>query len=286
MNPSVARRLWLLSEPLHAAVYFAPEATEAYRDAGLKGYWMGYFASRSAAMGAAAPGVVIATFYNFAPAMVRRALPDAWSYSTPTRVLEARWSVADAALRRLLGDAVDGPEVAEADRLAWQAVESGDAAGRPLFAAHAELERPSAPHLRLWHALTALREYRGDGHVSLLLTSELDGCEANVVAAATGLVPREVQRERRGWSEEQWAAAAERLRSRGLLDGQSALTPGGLAARDAVEAQTDMLALAPYRVLGDDGVDRLEQQLRPLARRLADAQAIPYPNPVGVPPAF
>ena len=64
-------------------VYFAPEATEAYKAAGLRGSWMGYFASRSAAMGAVGPEVVTAVFHNFRPSMVSRALPDAWGFSTP-----------------------------------------------------------------------------------------------------------------------------------------------------------------------------------------------------------
>ena len=89
-------------EPYHSVVYFAPEVRDLYREAGLKGYWMGYFASRSAPMGAVGSETVLATFHNFAPTMVRRAIPDAWSFSSPERVLEARLRVADASLRRLL----------------------------------------------------------------------------------------------------------------------------------------------------------------------------------------
>ena len=74
-----ARRLWPAYETYHAHIYFVPEAAEAYRELGLKGGWMGYFASRSAALGAASPGLVTAVFFNFHPAMVARALPDAWA---------------------------------------------------------------------------------------------------------------------------------------------------------------------------------------------------------------
>ena len=52
MSTSLARRAWTLFEPIHAIVYFAPEAPEHYTAAGLRGGWMGYFASRSAPMGA------------------------------------------------------------------------------------------------------------------------------------------------------------------------------------------------------------------------------------------
>lgn len=50
-SPHISRLAWQMLEPYHAMIYFAPEARQAYADAGLKGFWMGYFASRSAAMG-------------------------------------------------------------------------------------------------------------------------------------------------------------------------------------------------------------------------------------------
>ncbi len=99
-----ARRAWTLFEPIHAIVYFAPEAREQYAAAGLRGGWMGYFASRSAPMGAVSAEVVTAVFHNFQPAMVRRAIPDAWQFSSPQRALAARLAAADAALRRLWGE--------------------------------------------------------------------------------------------------------------------------------------------------------------------------------------
>ncbi|MDQ4124913.1 MAG: hypothetical protein M3134_04835, partial [Actinomycetota bacterium] len=105
MDRSFARRAWQQLETLHAVVYFAPEKKAAYEAAGLKGGWMGYFAGRAAPLGAVSAEVVTAVFYNFHPAMVRRAIPDAWALSSPDRVLEARMRTVDAALRRLLGDA-------------------------------------------------------------------------------------------------------------------------------------------------------------------------------------
>lgn len=285
MNPSVARRLWKLLEPYHAAVYFAQEALDVYSAAGTKGYWMGYFASRSAAMGPVGPGVVTATFYGFAPTMVHRAIPDAWGFTTPEKMLAARLQVADLVLRRLLGD-VEGDDLAEAADLALEAAMAGDPSGRPLYAAHIALPPPRDPHLRLWHAATCLREHRGDGHIAMLLTSGLDGCEANVLAAAAGFVPREIQASRRGWTEQEWADAVERLQRRGLLDEEANPTPGGTAARDAIEAQTDLLSLGPYAALGDERAERLAFLLEPPVRTMLDAGAIPYPNPVGVPRAL
>src|SRR5215471_21360041 len=123
---TLARVMWQTLEPYHAMIYFAPEARQAYADAGLKGYWMGYFASRAAAMGPVPAEVVTATFYNFHPHMVARAIPDAWRFSTPERVLAARYQSADAALRRLLGEQIASVGLAEAAALARIACEACD----------------------------------------------------------------------------------------------------------------------------------------------------------------
>src|SRR5579872_874960 len=109
----VSRRMWQTLEPYHAMIYFAPEAREAFTNAGLKGYWMGYFASRAAPLGPVPPEVVTATFYNFHPRMVARAIPDAWRFAAPDRILAARYDAASAALTRLLGDAVASDGLAE-----------------------------------------------------------------------------------------------------------------------------------------------------------------------------
>lgn len=283
-NAARSRRLWQLVEPYHAVVYFAPEARESYAAAGLKGGWMGYFASRAAAMGPVPAAVVVATFYNFHPNMVGRAIPDAWRFSTPEVVLDARRRVADLALRRLLGEGVEGGEVAAAAGLARRAAEACDPAGRALFAAHASLTWPDEPHLVLWHAATLLREFRGDGHVATLLANGIDGCEAHVLITAEGVMPPKMQREFRGWSEDEWDAAAGRLRRRDLIDTGGALTDAGRRLRAAVEAATDALSAAPYDAIGDEACDRLKALMASIARRLVAAGAVPYPNPMGLRP--
>lgn len=284
MNPAIARRMWTVFEPLHALVYFAPEAKQAYADVGLRGGWMGYFASRSAALGEVPADVVVATFYNFAPSLVHRALPDAWRFSSVDRVLEARLTVADAALRRVLGDQAHGPAAAEAASVALRIAEAADPGGRPMFAAHAAQPVPDEPHLALWHAATCLREHRGDGHVAMLLTAAVDGCEANVLAAAAGTVPSDDQRVFRGWSPEEWESARRRLVDRGYLYPDGELTPGGIAARDSVEAQTEVLAVPPFTAVGEDAVAELLRLLTPLARQVVEAGAVPFPNAMGLPP--
>ena len=285
MFTTTARRMWQLLEPYHALIYFHPDARERYASIGLKGGWMGYFASRSAAMGPVPPEVVVATFYNFHPRMVRRAIPDAWQFSSPELVLRARYEAADSALRNILGDAFDGVDVEVAAGLARRAAETCDPAGRPLHAAHASLPWPDLPHMQLWHASTLLREHRGDGHVAVLVSNDIDGCEAHLTLVAAGGSTAEMQREYRGWSEEEWAGAHRRLQARGLIDDNGNFTDAGRGLRAEIEHRTDELAAAPYAALAADGCDRLERALISLTAAIGGA-SIPYPNPMGLPPTI
>jgi hypothetical protein len=271
MDPVVARKTWRTIEPIHSMVYFVPEAAERYAALGLRGNRMGYFASRSAAMGAASAESVIAAFYNFNPDLVRRAIPQAWTLASPAAVLVARLDAVDRALLRGLGEEVLGSsELAEAAALARRAAEGavGDLCGRPLFAAHASLTWPDAPHLVLWHAQTLLREYRGDGHIAALLMAGLDPVEALVTHAAAGDVAVDVLRATRAWPDADWAAAGDRLRGRGLLTDADApeLTRSGHTLRQQIEDQTDAAAVRAYRALGEEGCARLRQLGRPLSQ--------------------
>jgi hypothetical protein len=225
----------------------------------------------------------MATFYNFHPRMVRRAIPDAWGFAAPAKVLEARFAGADAALRRLLGTWAASPEATEAATLTRQAMEGQDPSGRPLFAAHAALDWPEAPHLALWHGATLYREFRGDGHVAALLGDGVGGLEAHVLAAAGGQLPGSFLREYRGWSEEEWAEAAARLRERGWLEADGTMTEAGHTARDARERRTDELATPPWDQLGPDGCARLLELLEEPVRLVVAGGGIPFPNPVGLP---
>jgi hypothetical protein len=79
----------------------------------------------------------------------------------------------------------------------------------------------------------------------------------------------------RGWKREEWDAAVERLRGRGLLDAEGELTVAGRALRAEVEAETDRLDRAPYEHLGAAGVERLTELAGELAGRVLAAGAFP-----------
>jgi hypothetical protein len=279
---TLIREVWRRLEPMHAVTYFAPECRDAYRRLGLRGFWMGYFAGRAAPLGAVNAGVVEATFFNFHPDMIQRAIPSVWDVAAPAAIVATRSAAAAAALRRLApGWAAVAPELLPVLR---RVVEEADSGGRPLFAANRDIARSGDEMAELWQAATTLREHRGDGHVVALADAGVDGCEAHVLFAATEQVPPELLRDNRGWSTEDWDTSTDRLRTRGLLDAESHPTDTGRALRREIEARTDVLAARPYAVLGDEGISQLLVVSEQLATAVASSGAIPFPNPMGLPP--
>ncbi len=266
---ALSRRAWSDLEVLHVVGYFAPEVTAAYVDLGLHPR-LSYFAARAAAFGEAGPGLTTATFYVFAPRLVHAALPAAWRVAGPAALVRARRAGMSTALERLLGH----PDVGEALAIARDVCAGLHPQGRPLYAAHAELPWPEDDLLALWHAATLIREHRGDGHVAVLTHAGIDPVEATVLggiwSASTPFLRRT-----RGWSEEEYAAATDRLRDRGWLDGAGDLTGSGRAARQQVEDDTDRLALAGWRGVGEEGASRLHELVTPLRERILDAGLLP-----------
>ena len=244
--PSGAREWWRAIEPIHAVTYFAPESRQALGGVGLRGFWMGYFAARVAPVGAVGPSTVIATFFNFHPSMVRRSIPDAWSFAEPAAVLAARRRARPRALRRL------DPSVEERARHlvppCWRVVERANGSGRVLFGANRDLGSPADPVEALWQACTCLREHRGDGHVAALTAAGLDGCQALVLFALSEHLPARMFQDDPGMVNDEWAEARTALEARGLVRGDG-ITPGGLELRRFLEQTTDELAAPPFAAL-------------------------------------
>lgn len=281
---SAARAIWQLGEPVHAVTYYAPERRAATDALGLKGGWMSYFGCRAAPLGAVEAPVVTALFYVFAPPMVARAIPDAWRAASPASLLDARAESMDLALRRVLGDdVVRSPEVAGAAGLAATAVATCDMSGRALGAANQAVDAPAEPHLRLWQALTAIREHRGDGHVHALVDAGVTPTMALVLQAATGRSPEEGLRANRGWSDDDWRDARAELVERGLVQPDGTITSSGDALRTRIEAHTDDLAAPIAAGIGEDGAAELATLLRPLAYAVMEAGHVPALNNMGVP---
>jgi hypothetical protein len=273
-----ARAMWTLFEPVHAVCYFSPEALSAFETAGLRGFWRGYFAGRAAPLGAASADVVTASFYNFAPSMVARAIPGVWDLITPAEALRVRAAGAATALRGLLAGLE--PRVRQAADRLWAVASGLDYAGRVLAAANGALPEPEDDFARLWQAATTLREHRGDGHWAALLAADVDGCEVLVLRCALDM-RREVMQPIRRWSDEQWQAARSRLTDRGYLAADGEPTQAGRTVQRAVEEATDRAAARPWAELDEAATADLAAVLTPIA--VACATVIPYPSPMGVP---
>lgn len=279
-DPGLARRFFDRFEPVHAVTYFAPEARAALDALGYRGFWMGYFAARSAPLGMVPREVVTAVFYNFAPERVAKALPAAWEIAGPDAALRARQESAVAALRRY--GVVADENVAVAAELAGRAAREAPLDGRPLFAANLALPWPEDPLAALWHATTLLREQRGDGHVAVLAAAGISGRESNVLHAAAGRVQRDYIARTRDYDEAAWRRYEQRLAERGLLDDDGSVTAAGRQLKEHIESSTDMLALAALDALSDEEVETLFQALTPITRVVIAGGDIPAATPMGL----
>src|SRR5215218_407923 len=131
----VARRLFELTEPISLVNFFSEEPNESMVALGLRdNYWDGYFAGRSAPLGRVPAEVVHAAFYNFADGEVARHIPKVWQTTTPEAAHAARERGCVAALRRILGDLVETPELARAAELLARASTSAPTVGRVMYA--------------------------------------------------------------------------------------------------------------------------------------------------------
>ncbi len=154
--------MWTLFEPVHAVTYFAPQARSAFEEAGLRGFWRGYFAGRAAPLGPAGAAVVTASFYNFAPAFVARAVPGVWELITPEEALHTRLAGATAALGGLLAGR-ESEVAAAADCFSCVtvilAISARPCSGERFFGFAESFRMPRARGLR-WFRSLAFRAYR------------------------------------------------------------------------------------------------------------------------------
>ena len=282
-----ARQMWELTERVHACFYLAAEPRETAAAIGLKGFWMTYFASRAAPMGAVSADVVTSTFFYFSPARVQRAIPDAWRFASPEQIIAARYAGVDRVLQRIYGADVRDPRLGRAAELLREATGGCRNIGRPIFAGWAGLDWPEPTHLAVWHGCTLLREHRSGGHLVALAAADLDGCESVVSHVAADQAPHEWIEGESGWTAAQAEAAVGRLRQRGWLDERGAITETGRAGRADIEAMTDRLDDGPWAHLGDDRGAELAELLGWLTAALPaddqlDWRELYGPNPPAV----
>ena len=106
-----------------------------------------------------------------------------------------------------------------------------------------------------------LREYRGDSHTTAWVSAGFDATEIGLLSELYWGLPMRSYSRTRGWTDDQFAAAHERLRARGLVD-DAGFTDAGRATREAIEVHTDMQMSPVITALGDD-IDELLAILTP-----------------------
>jgi hypothetical protein len=271
MNNSMPRRFLVVLEPISAMVFFSPEAFEEYTALGLDG-WSGYFCSRAGPMGAVSPEVVVATFYNFSPSIVRPNVR--WDVASPERILEARHEGVRRTLHRVFEDG-EPPKLDRAIELLRVGVAACTSEGRPLAGAHAMLPWPEDPLVGVWHGATVLREYRGDGHIAALLGHGVGPVEAILLHAGYIGGKLDFLKATRQWDDATIRAGMDRLIDRKFMEPDGSLTDAGGKFRLMIEHDTDRLAAAPFDALGADRGEELLGLLEPIAVRLLETRTAP-----------
>jgi hypothetical protein len=232
-------------------IFWDPGAVARYEAAGLpEGFAgpLGYLAARCAPLAAAGPDAVIAAFGSISPLGIRAA----FDLLDGPAGFAAMWAARDEAvaegLRTYAPDIVAplvelGPEL-------WSVVERLPLVGRVFFAAHLAVPRPTDPLLSGWHAVNALREWRGDTHWALVVAAGLTHPEASILHNAWLGYERDWLANSRGTSPDDLAAGWAALTERGLVvDG--AVVPEGIALRQQIEDDTDRLTTRPWELLGE-----------------------------------
>jgi hypothetical protein len=166
--------------------------------------------------------------------------------------------------------------------LATKAATGAPTEGRVLYAPLRALPVPEEPVARLWHAVTLLREHRGDGHIAALVAEGIGGTEAHVLHAllCCMLSPRASPRTSSAESTTSprcgWPRLSTGMRARGLVEASGWISDAGREGKQRIESLTDDLAAPAY-----DRLTPSEQQGRPLYHPLPPVQRPESLGPAG-----
>jgi hypothetical protein len=270
-DPELSAKFGAITNLTHGFIYFSPEATEEYDALGLKAE-QHYFAARAAAFGPVPAEVVVATFFNFNPAYVHRAIPAAWEIASPAAIQVARLRAAGSALARCCPNVETG-EIEEATDLLGRMIDGIGFEGKPLAAANRAVDEPDDPWERLWQRITIVREWRGDVHVAALTAAPVTAVEALILHAATDQVPKAALVATRQWPEDAWQAGVDTLLARGLVNADETFSDAGRAFRDDIEERTNRASDAMVLAAGEENTRRVIDLLKPVRRGLLDGGA-------------
>ena len=279
MNASLARAAYETLEPYHVVSYFNPHNAGIAERLRLSQAGM-YVGGRGAPLGRCPSALVTATFYNFSPEVVAFGWGEALA-SGLDEVHAGREQAVDASLRDALGEGVSEPALATVVGALRAGIVDASYAGRPLAAAWAASPWPDEPHLQLWHAITVVREHRGDGHVAALVLADLAPVEALVLHEAPHPDPslrrrtlgKKLVLRTRGWHDDDWDAATDSLARRGLVDAEGAMTTAGAELYDRLERETDAAAAGLWAAVPE--AEETLRRARPFVKAVIDTGYLP-----------
>ena len=259
---SKARRLAAALEPFAGQVYFSPECHAEYEKLGFNpsptkvgdpGVAMpdgpAYFTSRGSVMGQVPGELIAAAFAVFNPAAVVPSVTFGWSLTDAKTISAARDRGAIAQLERILGEKPDG--IDDVGNWFERAASTLRPEGRPLFAGLLSQDVPESPLGRAWRFADMLREYRGDAHTASWISEGVDATEICLLTDLYWGLPMRSYSRSRAWSDSQFDDAAQRLASRGAIDGEG-YTDAGRALRERIETNTDAQMQTALDALGED----------------------------------
>lgn len=285
MTEHISRVMWRKYEPIHSSLYFYPLAAQKYREIGLKGGWMSYFASRSATLGTPDKYIVQAVFYHFSPDLVSRAIPDAWTFAKREEILATRLQLA----HHLISSANAIPNTrASKQQLAdlLEIAKSLPPEGRVLYASLVDMNWTSSPEITLFGIASLLREHRGDTHNAVLLSNSISGVQSHLLQIASGRVSHDSLFPNRGWNEGEWETGLKDLIERGILASESTsikptFTEAGKELKSKIEADTDTNS-DPWTQLAPSTRQQFAQLLENISTSVKTFVAFPKENPIGV----
>lgn len=241
-------------------IFWDPGALARFEARGLPGP-LGYIASRGAPLAPAGPEVLTAAFGTISPAgialtfdLLRR---DAAAFR---EFWHLRDEAVDEGLRRYAPGVVD--PLVELGPALWSAVDRLPRLGRALFAATVSMPRPRSPLLSGWHAVNALREWRGDTHWALLASAGLTSSEASIVHNEWLGYKDDWLSRSRGRTEQEIDEGWDTLSRKGFAAARR-LLPSGLRLRQRLEDLTDELTILPWQLLGADISREFAERLEP-----------------------
>jgi hypothetical protein len=256
---AITRRISRSVQTTIGWIFWDPGAVERFEALGLPGP-LGYIASRSAPLAAAGPEAVSAAFGSISQLGIVIAFE---ALGDPGRFADF-WAARDEAVLeglRTFAPSIEGTLVEEGPAL-WEVVDRLPRVGRVYFGAVLNMPRPTDPLLSGWHAVNALREWRGDTHWALVVAAGLTHPEASILHNAWLGYERDWLANSRGTSAEDLEEGWRLLEAKGLVVGGE-VTPEGVALRQHLEDETDRLSSLPWELYGLERTVALADALEP-----------------------